>query len=136
MIYKYLSRRSKVSHYTANKDLRNLRALFNFAVKRKWLKHNPTVGTEFFPVEKKVKYVPSLEDVLKVILAADFETQDYLYTIKETMGRMSEVNQTTWTDVDFDNRNVVLYTRKKRGGHLTPRKVPMSEKLYEVLLRR
>ena len=34
MIYKYLSRRSKVSHYTANKDLRNLRALFNFAVKR------------------------------------------------------------------------------------------------------
>jgi integrase len=49
---------------------------------------------------------------------------------------MSEVNQMTWTDVDFDNRHVVLYTRKKKGGHLTPRKVPMSEKLYEILLRR
>jgi integrase len=135
MIYKYLSRRSKVSHYTANKDLRNLRALFNFAIKRKWLKHNPTVGLEFFPVDKNVKYVPSLEDVLKVILAADFETQDYLYTIKETMGRMSEVNNLTWTDVDLENRYVVLYTRKKRGGHRTPRKVPMSKKLFEVLSR-
>jgi integrase len=31
---------------------------------------------------------------------------------------------------------VVLYTRKKKGGHLTPRKVPMTTKLYQMLLRR
>ena len=29
-----------------------------------------------------------------------------------------------------------MYTRKKRGGHLTPRQVPMTDRLFEVLSRR
>ena len=41
----------------------------------------------------------------------------------------------TWSDVDFEKRYIVLYTRKKRGGHLTPRKIPMTQKVYEVLSR-
>ena len=52
------------------------------------------------------------------------------------MGRVSEINRLTWDDVDLERRYVVLYTRKKRGGHLTPRKVPMTQRLYEVLSRR
>jgi integrase len=49
-------------------------------------------------------------------------TQDYLWTIVLTMGRVGEINRLTWHDVDFENRQVALYTRKKKGGHLTPRK--------------
>ena len=52
------------------------------------------------------------------------------------MGRMGEINRLNWTDVNLEERYVVLYTRKKRGGHLTPRKVPMTQKLFEVLSRR
>ena len=52
------------------------------------------------------------------------------------MGRMGEVNRLTWTDVNFKDRYLILYTRKKRGGHLTPRKVPMTDKLYDVLSHR
>ena len=63
-------------------------------------------------------------------------TQDYLWAIRETMGRVSEINGLTWDDVDFQQRVVTLYTRKKKGGHSTPRKVPMTENLYEVLSRR
>jgi len=88
------------------------------------------------PVEKRVKYVPSKQDVLKVILAADPETQDYLWAIKETMGRMSEINHLTWADVNFEDRSVTLYTRKKKGGHLTPRKVPMTNRLLQGLSHR
>ena len=87
-------------------------------------------------LEKKIKYIPSKEDVAKVLLAADPDTQDYLVAIKETMGRMGEINRLTWEDVDFDRKIVVLYTRKKKGGHLTPRKVPMTTRLYSMLLRR
>ena len=97
---------------------------------------NPTQGIPFLPVEKKVKYVPSKQDVLKVILTAEPDVQDYLWVIKETMGRMSEVNRLTWADVNFEDRFVVLYTKKKKGGHLTPRKVPMTNRLYQVLLHR
>jgi len=68
-----------------------------------------------------------------VIVAANPDTQDYLWTIKESMGRMSEINRLTWEDVNFDERYVVLFTRKKKGGHLTPRKIPMTRRLYSIL---
>jgi integrase len=52
------------------------------------------------------------------------------------MGRMGEINRLTWQDVNFQSRCVILYTRKKKGGHLKPRQVPMTEKLYDLLSRR
>ena len=139
MLQSYLIRRSRdTSPYTANKELRYLRSLFNFGMhpNRFWLSKNPTSGISFFPVEKKIKYVPPKEDVLKVISLADPETQDYLWTIVFTMARMSEVNRLTWDDIDLEGRYLVLYTRKKRGGHLTPRKIPLSEQLFNLLHRR
>jgi integrase len=87
-------------------------------------------------VEKRVKYVTPKEDVLRVILAADPDAQDYLWIIASTKGRMSEINCLTWDDVNFDARCVILYTRNKRGGHLTPRSVPMTEKLFDLLSQR
>jgi integrase len=79
-------------------------------------------------MEKRVKAVSSSEDIDKVIAAADPETQDYLWVIRETMGRVSEINRLEWKDVYLDERYVILYTRKKKGGHLTPRKIPMTSK--------
>jgi len=135
-IQAFVLRRSKVSTFTANNELRCLRALFNFGIRRGWIKNNPTRNISFLPVEKRIKYVPPKEDVLKVIMAADPETQDYLWAIKESMGRMSEINRLTWSDVNLEERWVVLYTRKKKGGHLTPRKVPMTQKLFGILSHR
>ncbi len=54
----------------------------------------------------------------------------------KTIARVSEINKLTWDDVDLHNRFVVLYTRKKKGGHLTPRKVPMTETLHAILSHR
>jgi integrase len=116
--------------------LRRLRATFNFAKKRGWLQTNPCDGIDFLPEEKKLKFVPTSEQVEAVIAEAEPDTQDYLWTIRDTLGRMSEINGLKWADVDLEHRYVVLYTRKKRGGHLTPRKVPMTERLYEIMLRR
>jgi integrase len=55
--------------------------------------------------------------------------QDYLWVIRETMGRVSKINRLEWKDA-------ILYTRKKKGGHLTPIKIPMTAKLFEVLSSR
>jgi Phage integrase family len=55
---------------------------------------------------------------------------------RQTMARVGEINRLTWDDVNLYARYVILYTRKKSGGHLTPRKVPMTGKLHEVLSRR
>lgn len=136
MIEIHLKGRKKVSAYTANQDLRYLRATFNYGVKKKLTTANPTKDIEFFPVNRRKKYVPPKNDVLKVIAAGNPEAQQYLWAIVLTAGRVSEVNQMTWNDVDFDRRTVTLWTRKRKGGHREPREVPMIEKLHAILSQR
>ena len=135
-IQAFLLQRSQVSPHTANKELVRLRATFNYGKKKGRIDVNPTEGIEFFPEERKLQYVPTLDVVERVIAVADPETQDYLWTIRDTLGRMSEINRLIWKDVDLESRFLVLYTRKKKGGHLTPRKVPLSQRLYGILRRR
>lgn len=136
MIQEHILERSKVSACTANQDLRYLRAAFNYGIKLDIISVNPTKGIEFLPIEKKLKYVPSSQNIDKVIQAADPDIQNYLEVAMETLARIGEVNRLTWSDVNFEEEYVVLYTRKKKGGHLTPRKVPMTAKLYDVLSKR
>ncbi len=136
MVEKFILERGQFSPDTANKEIRYLRATFNYARNKKWISENPTEGVSFFPVEKRVKYVPPPGDIDKVIACAERDDQDYLITIRDTMARISEVNRLTWDDVNLKERYVVLYTRKKTGGHLTPRAVSMTDRLHRVLLRR
>ena len=136
MILGFVRKRRKISSYTANKEIRYLRATFNYGLKMGLVSSNPLDGIEFFPVEKRIKYVPPLEDIWKVISVADQNTKDYLIAVQETLGRMSEINNLTWDDVDFNSNHIVLYTRKKKGGHLTPRHVAMTSLLRERLKRR
>jgi integrase len=97
---------------------------------------NPTTGIDYLPIEKKEKYVPPKTDVLKVILAADPDTQDYLWTILLTAGRVGEINGLEWKDINFKNRIVTLWTRKRKGGNKESRHVPMVPKLYHILQKR
>ena len=71
-----------------------------------------------------------------MILAADPDTQEYLWTIALTLARVSEVNALHWDDVNFRDRSIVLYTRKKAGGHMSPRKIPMTAQLFSIMERR
>ncbi len=129
----------QISVATANKHLRHLRSLFNHGTKppRKWFKENPTDGLEFYKLEEvEERYIPPVGDVLKVMLAANPDQEDYLWTIALTMGRKGEVDRLKWNDVDFDRSTVTLYTRKSRGGNLVGRKIPMIPKLKAILFKR
>ncbi len=136
MIEKFVAERNKVSPQTANKEIRYLRALFNYGIKKKRIKTNPIDGIDFVPEDERIKYIPPPEDIDKVIEVADQDTQDYLITIRDSLGRMSEINRLSWDDVNFKDKYIILYTRKKKGGHLKPRKVPMTNRLYEILWER
>jgi len=136
MVKQHLNERRKISAYTANKDLRYFRAAINYGLEEKFITNNPSEGLDFFPVDKKAKYIPPSEDIDKVIAAANPDDKDFLLVIRETMARVSEVYRLLWEDIDFEKRCVFLYTRKKKGGDLTPRKVPMTQMLYKVLKQR
>jgi integrase len=136
LIERYILERRKISAKAANREIRYLRATFTFLRRKKLIDSNPADGIDFFPEEKSIKYVPPPVDIDKVMALADQEVQDYLLTIRDTMARMGEVNRLTWNDVSLEQRFVLLYTRKKKGGHLTPRKVPLTQRLHDVLSRR
>jgi hypothetical protein len=56
MVQRFLLKRLKeTSPFTANKELRYLRSLFNYGLHpvRHCIAHNPTRGVEFFPVDKQ-----------------------------------------------------------------------------------
>ena len=144
MIQGFVRQRVKVSPYTANKEIRFLRATFNFGKKKQWICDNPVGRVDFFPVNKRLKYIPDIEAMNKVIayarsdkwLAARYpDAPDYIEALRDTAGRMSEINRLEWRDVDFSKRSLVLYTRKIDGG-LTPREVFMTDRLFCILSRR
>ena len=135
-IEKFITLRKKVSPFTANKEIRYLRALFNYGIKKKRISNNPIAVIDFIPEEKRLRYVPPAEDIEKVISIAAQDTQDYLIALRDSMARMGEINRLVWDDVDFRNRHIILYTRKKKGGHLQPRKIPMTNRLHDVLWQR
>lgn len=136
LIESFLKIRLQVSAYVANKELQYLRALFNFGIKKSYIEENPTKGIDFFPIVKSKKYVPPKNDVVQVIKAGNPEVQQYLWTIVLTAGRVSEINNLTWDDIDFNKRVVTLWTRKRKGGHREPREIPMINKLYDILHHR
>ena len=135
-IQKFVLSRARVSAHCANQEIRYLRATFNWGIKNDLIQADPTKGMEFLPVEKRLRFVPTPEEIDQVMAVADPDTQDYLWAIKDTMGRMSEINRLTWEDVNLEQRFLILYTRKKRGGSLTPRKVYLTKRLFSILDRR
>jgi integrase len=136
MVKQFILHRAKVSHHVANKEIRCLRATFNYGIELEIIANNPVKGINFLPIGKRIKRIPTPEELDKIIAVADSDTQDYLYVIRDTMARISEVNRLIWDDIDLKNRTIALYTRKKKGGNFTPRMVPMTDRLHDILLRR
>ncbi|WP_217907617.1 tyrosine-type recombinase/integrase [Desulfosediminicola ganghwensis] len=128
--------RSKISNQTANKELRHLRSLFNWGIKKGYVQHNPASVVDMMRVEKRKVYVPSQHDIDKVFAVASAEQLDYLWCLRDTLARSREINRLKWEDIDFENNTITLHTRKKKHGTKTPRLIPMTQKLCEVLTRR
>ena len=105
--------RSKISNHTANKELRYLRSLFNWGVRKGYIENNPASLIDMMRVEKRTVYVPSQQDIDSVLNVANDEQRDYLWCLRDTLARSREINQLKWRDVDFKNKIVTLYTRKK-----------------------
>jgi len=121
----------KKGNPNANKTLRALKSVFEMSIEE--IGRNPCRGIKMFPVEKPVIFVPSKEQISKVLLLATPGDQAYLSLIWQTGGRVREVNNLPWEDVDWEKRQVRLWTRKKRGGNRTPRWVPLTEIAYNCL---
>lgn len=136
LITKLRDERSTISNQTANKELRYLRSLFNWGIKKGFVSDNPAMRVEMMRVEQRKVYVPSADDIQRVFAVASLQQQDYLWCLQDTFARSREINNLQWKDIDFKNKTVTLYTRKKKYGTKTPRIIPLTTDLYKVLLNR
>jgi len=121
------------SNYCANRDRKNLLAMWNWGQKILDISYNPVTKIDCFPHDRKMQYVPPENDILRLIAVADRKERAFLDCYLCTGARRSEIFNLKWEDVNFEKREIRLWTRKTRDGSMEGELLPMNNQLYESL---
>lgn len=135
----YLLKQTKErSGYAANKDRKNLGTAWRWGFDNMegWPKGvNPFLSVKKFPEVRQPRYVPSEEDFWKVYNQATGQDQVMLLAFLHLAARRSEVFRIKWSDVDFKENRICLWTKKREGGHKEYDWLPMTTDLRQALLQ-
>ena len=120
---------------TANKHRIELSALWSWGNIEGYAKGNPARQIEAFPTTKHVRYVPPKEHIAKALKSSSQLEHDFITSLLHTAGRISELRELTWEDVDLARGTVRLWTAKRRGGDREARILALSPTLKGVFTR-
>jgi len=117
LVVTFLDRDPNRSGNARNKDLDRLQAAWKWAVKRHGFPfRSPFACFDEYPEIRKVKYVPPMRDILKVIEASSGEERFILLLSLATAARRVELFRIqVGTDLIFEDNIVVLTTEKTNG---------------------
>lgn len=139
MAFRYLSFQAKKrSGNAANKERKNLVAAWNWGVK--YLEsfpidnRNPFLAVERFPEKRHPRYVPPEVDFRKVLEATEGQDKVMLLAFLHLAARRSELFNLVWEDIDFGNRQIRLWTSKRKGGTREFDWLPMTSELRQALV--
>lgn len=104
------------SGHRANKYRVHLVRAYNWGIKALNLPSPNPWAVEKYREDKSPRHVPTQEDFWRVYAVAEGEDQRMLLTYLHTAGRMREIFDLEWDDVDFENRKIRLWTNKRKGG--------------------
>lgn len=131
-----VARKQAMGPKSANRDLVELRAVMNWAIRKRLYHENPFIPFEKFPEKKFVRRVPTAAEIDAVLKVATQEQKDFLDILRYTGARLSEVCSLCWNDVDFQRNTITFWTRKRKGGNLEPGILAMPQVLREILTAR
>jgi len=130
-IEEHLLRRAQaVSTATANKDLKFIKAIFSFGVQMGYCSGNPASAIARMPTEERLKYVPPLDDFMKVYMVARPVEKRLLALLFCTAARVGEILNLRWEDVA--DSYLILRSRKHKEGRLRERKIPLNPVMKEA----
>jgi integrase len=72
-------------------------------------------------------------DILRLLAAANRKKRAFLDCYLCTGARRSEIFRLKWEDVNFEKREIRLWTRKTKDGSMEGECLPMTNQLYESL---
>ncbi|MCX6153528.1 MAG: tyrosine-type recombinase/integrase [Candidatus Kapabacteria bacterium] len=127
---KFLKQNNKDNH-AVNSMLRVIKALFNYGINILDLKiENPCNNLGAYPVNIKLKYVPSDDEINKLLDVCSPEEKRLVEFVRDTYCRINEAIRLAYADINKEY--VVLYTHKSRNSNLTPRKVKKPDCLKSI----
>jgi len=121
------------SNNCANRDRKNLLAMWNWGQKILDLSVNPVTKIDRFPHDRKTQYVPPEKDILRLLAVATRKERAFLDCYLCTGARRSEIFRLKWEDVNFQKKEIRLWTRKTKDGSMEGEWLPMSNQLCESL---
>jgi integrase len=126
------------SGYSANRDRNNLSRAWEWG--RKFLDGFPNLANPFalvdrFKEERQPRYVPPEEDFDRVLDLAQGQDRVMLLTFINLAAHRSEVFRLKWSDIDFRENVVRLFTGKDKSTMERADYIPMSTQLRRELLK-
>jgi integrase len=113
----------------ANKDRKNLLAAWNWGVKYLKLPSLNPFKVEKMPEKRTPRYIPPENDFWEVYNLTKGQDRIMFLAYLHLAARRSELFNLKWSDVDFENHRVRLWTRKRKDGTLEPDWLPMTKSL-------
>ncbi len=132
---------------TLNRKKDSLSSMLKYCVKHDLIDSNPIEKVELAPRKKNQRQVFLEIDETKRFLAVEIRVKGYnsdtisaaKLALVTTGGRESEVRNTEWEHIDFEEKFLYIYnsknTNKKQNTNGLDRVIPMSKPLREALLK-
>ncbi len=130
LLESYLRTRHSNTNY--NRHRKDLCALFAWGWKRRYLSENPCHFLEKLREDRQQRVIPTPEEMQRLLLAAG-ENRPFILTLYHTLGRIDEVLRLRWSDINFQDRMITIWTRKRKGGEWASDVMAMNQVLYDTL---
>lgn len=128
------ARAQKQSNHAANKDRKNLKAFYSWLRDYYNILYDPVAVVKKKSHTTKARRIIPIQDVLKVIEAAEGQDRVMIEAYWHTGARKGEIFRWQWDeDINFEQRWVRLGTRKSRDRSMTYEKLWMNDDLYKRL---
>ena len=119
---------------TINIELQTLKSILYLAVKWGYTNDNPAKGVEFIKIMDKTEArFLTKQEIDKLLINAGDWLYPIFYTFLHTGMRKSELENLTWSDVDFGRRKIKVRIKDNWTPKTAEREIPISDGLYALL---
>lgn len=132
-LHKAVMKRSPV---TANRLVEHIRAIYSFAIKRRFTTENPAFGVTMAPKRDRTRFLrPDELAAFETAVQAEHQPWRDYFTLLLLIGyRRSAVAAMRWVDIDFEKATWTVPGEKSKNG--APIMLPLAGRALDILKAR